>query len=67
MRLQEKVELVGVNSDSDASEFAVVDHEIDLENRIIDRFNENIPPTFDAEKVEKFDRLKKKVEREDRH
>lgn len=60
MREIDKIELIEVNSDSNASEFVGEDREMDLENTIIERINELVPPDNESIKLEHFNRMKKK-------
>ena len=70
----DRIELVEVDSDSAASENMQLDREMNIENTIMNRINEDIPENMSKKKLQNFDRLEmmqknsaRSIERSARH
>lgn len=57
MQKLDKIEILQVNSDSEASENEKLDRELELENRIINRVNKEIPDYVEVNLMKEHNRL----------
>ena len=57
MQKLDKIEILQVNSDSEASENEKLDRELELENRIIYRVNKEIPDYVEVNHMKEHNRL----------